>query len=98
MNGDHRGSGNPFDASPHIHLHVVVVAFEQGALLPLLPAFVIAIEDFNRVAAERLEVPIALELIPDARAADLQNIRLGEQSLRLKCFPHGSTEACAVIQ
>ena len=98
LNGNHRGSGNAFDASAHIHLHVVVVAFEQGALLPLFPAFVIAIEDFNRVAAERLKVPIALELFPDSRTADLQNIRLGEQRLRLESFTHGSTEACTIVE
>jgi len=60
---------------------MVVVALEQGALLPLFPAFVIAVENLNRITAERLKVPIALELIPDSRTADLQNIRLGEQTL-----------------
>ena len=98
LDGDHGGPGNAFDAAAHIEMEVCIISLQQGALLEQLPPAVIAVDDLDRVAAERLEVPIGLKLIPDPRAADFQNIRLSEQAGVVESFAHGGAQSGAVIQ
>ena len=94
----HLISGKAFDPAADVDLEHRVVALQKQAFQLGLAILLIDHCHFHGKSAERLEVTIAVQNLPDAGTADLQNIRLRQDIAGFNRLSEEGTEPGAVVK